>query len=375
MKVVIAIDSFKGSLTSLEAGRAIKSGILKAVDAEVIVKPLADGGEGTTDALIEGLSGEKVPLTVTGPLGAPVEAYYGLIPQSNTAIMEMAMASGITLVHRDELDPMRCTTYGVGEMIRDAIQKGIRNFIIGIGGSATNDGGTGMLQALGYSFTDADGQPVGLGGQCLAKIAHISDENVIPELKECTFSIASDVENPLCGPKGATYIYGPQKKVTEELLPILDAGMNNYGKVSEEFFGVSTMETPGAGAAGGLGFAFVTYLNGELKSGIDLVMDAVGLEESMRYADYVITGEGRLDQQTAMGKGPVGVARLGKKYGAKTIAFAGALTEGAHACNDAGIDGYFCILSSVVTLDEAMDAKTAAGNLELTAEQLFRLLG
>ncbi len=375
MKVVIAIDSFKGSLTSIEAGRAIRSGILKAVDAEVIVKPLADGGEGTTDALIEGLCGIKVPLTVTGPLGAPVDAYYGLIPETNTAIMEMAMASGITLVHRDNLDPLRCTTYGVGEMIRDAISKGVRNFIIGIGGSATNDGGTGMLQALGYDFTDDKGQPVGLGGQCLLKIAHISDENVIPELKDCHFHIASDVENPLCGPKGATYIYGPQKKVTEDLLPVLDAGMKNYGKVSEAYFGVNTMETPGAGAAGGLGFAFITYLGGELKSGIDLVMDAVGLEASMKYADYVITGEGRLDQQTAMGKGPVGVARLGKKYGAKTLAFAGAVTEDAHACNEAGIDAYFCILSSVMTLDEAMNAKTAAANLELTAEQVFRLIG
>ncbi len=375
MKVVIAIDSFKGSLTSLEAGRAIRSGILKAVDADVIVKPLADGGEGTTDALIEGLSGERVPLTVTGPLGAPVEAYYGFIPQTNTAVMEMAMASGITLIHRDELDPLRCTTYGVGEMIRDAIQKGIRSFIIGIGGSATNDGGTGMLQALGYTFTDADGNPVGLGGQCLSKIVHISDKNVMPELKECHFHIASDVENPLCGPKGATYIYGPQKNVSEELLPVLDSGMKNFGKLSEEYFNVDTMQTPGAGAAGGLGFAFLTYLKGELKSGIDLVIDAVGLEASMKHADYVITGEGRLDHQTAMGKGPVGVARLGKKYGAKTLAFAGSVTEGAHACNDAGIDAYFCILSSVVSLDEAMHAQTAASNLELTAEQIFRLIG
>ncbi len=374
MKVVIAIDSLKGSLSSMDAGHAIKEGILRATDADVIIKPLADGGEGTTDALIEGMGGEKVSLTVKGPLQTPVEAYYGYLQESNTAIMEMAMASGITLIPGEALDPLNTTTYGVGEMIKDAIHRGIRNFIIGIGGSATNDGGTGMLSALGYEFLDTNGQPVGFGGQCLEKIAAISDKNKLAELEECHFQIACDVENPLCGPKGATYIYGPQKGVSNTLLPLLDAGMKNYGQIAEIFTGKQTMETAGAGAAGGLGFAFVTFLNGELKSGIDLILDAVGLEESLENADFVITGEGRLDQQTAMGKGPSGVAKLGKKYGAKTIALAGSVTEDASACNAAGIDGYFCILSSISTLEEAMNPDTARKNLTLTAEQLFRLL-
>ncbi len=374
MKVVIAIDSLKGSLSSMDAGHAIKEGILRATDADVIIKPLADGGEGTTDALIEGMGGEKISLTVKGPLQTPVEAYYGYLQENNTAIMEMAIASGITLIPGEALDPLNTTTYGVGEMIKDAIHRGIRNFIIGIGGSATNDGGTGMLSALGYEFLDTNGQPVGFGGQCLEKIAAISDKNKLAELEECHFQIACDVENPLCGPKGATYIYGPQKGVSNTLLPLLDAGMRNYGQIAEIFTGKQTMETAGAGAAGGLGFAFVTFLNGELKSGIDLILDAVGLEESLENADFVITGEGRLDQQTAMGKGPAGVAKLGKKYGAKTIALAGSVTEDASACNAAGIDGYFCILSSISTLEEAMNPDTARKNLTLTAEQLFRLL-
>jgi len=373
MKVVIAIDSFKGSLSSMDAGNAIKAGILKAVDAQVIVKPLADGGEGTTDALIEGLGGEKISLTVKGPLETPAQAYYGYLKETNTAIMEMAMASGITLVPRGSLNPLAATTYGVGEMIKDAAQRGIRNFIIGIGGSATNDGGTGMLTALGYEFLDAQGQPVGLGAQCLEKIVSISDKNRLSILDECHFQIACDVENPLCGPKGSTYIYGPQKGVTESQLPILDKGMENYGKAAEAFTGKSTMTIAGTGAAGGLGFAFLTFLNATLKSGIDLILDAVDLETAMDSADYVITGEGRLDQQTAMGKGPMGVARLGKKYGAKTIALAGSVTDGAAACNDAGLDGYFSILSSVCTLEEAMAPDIARKNLSLTAEQLFRL--
>ncbi|MDD3221307.1 MAG: glycerate kinase [Clostridia bacterium] len=373
MKVVIAIDSFKGSLSSMDAGNAIKAGILKAVDAQVIVKPLADGGEGTTDALIEGLGGEKISLTVKGPLETPAQAYYGYLKETNTAIMEMAMASGITLVPRGSLNPLAATTYGVGEMIKDAAQRGIRNFIIGIGGSATNDGGTGMLTALGYEFLDAQGQPVGLGAQCLEKIVSISDKNRLSILDECHFQIACDVENPLCGPKGSTYIYGPQKGVTESQLPILDKGMENYGKAAEAFTGKSTMTIAGTGAAGGLGFAFLTFLNATLKSGIDLILDAVALETAMDSADYVITGEGRLDQQTAMGKGPMGVARLGKKYGAKTIALAGSVTDGAAACNDAGLDGYFSILSSVCTLEEAMAPDIARKNLSLTAEQLFRL--
>ena len=374
MKVVIAIDSLKGSLSSMDAGNAIKNGILKAVDAEVIVCPLADGGEGTTDALIEGMGGEKITLTVNGPLGAPTEAFYGYLKESNTAIMEMAMASGITLVSRQDLDPMAATTFGVGEMIKDAIGRGIRHFIIGIGGSATNDCGIGMLTALGWEFLDKDGNPVGIGAGALKDVASVKCDKVVPELTECNFKIACDVTNPLCGTNGATYIYGPQKGVTVEMRDALDADLAHFAEVTKAALGTDFAESEGAGAAGGLGFAFLSYLKADLQPGIDLVLDAVEMEKAMEGADLVITGEGRLDEQTAMGKGPVGIAKLGKKHGAKTVALAGALKDGCEACNDAGIDAYFPIIRRIMTLDEAMDGAIAKVNMTKTAEQVFRLI-
>ncbi|MCC8105376.1 MAG: glycerate kinase [Clostridiales bacterium] len=398
MKAVIAIDSLKGSLSSMEAAEAIREGILKAMpDADVVIRPLADGGEGTTDALIEGMSGERVPLRVTGPFGNPVNCYYGYLSSSRTAVMEMASAAGITL--EPLRDPMKATTRGVGEMILHAMENGCRDFIIGIGGSATNDGGIGMLEALGYEFWDQDGRDVGEGGQALAKIASYSEANADPRLQECRFRVACDVTNPLCGPMGATWIYGPQKGVTEDLLEPLDRGMANYAKVvssapdkdradknwenKNDSAAVSSVECsavpnfaemPGAGAAGGLGFAFLRFLNAELTPGVDLILNAVGLEKELADADVVVTGEGRLDHQTAMGKAPIGVAKLGKKYGAKVIAFAGSVAPGAEACNEAGIDAFFPILQSVCTLDEAMDPQNAKKNMARTAEQVFRLL-
>lgn len=375
MKVVIAIDSLKGSLSSMEAGNAIKEGILKAhKDAEVIVKPLADGGEGTTDALIEGLSGERIDITVTGPLGEKIDAYYGFLPESKTAILEMAAAAGITLLPEGRKEPLAATTYGVGEMIRDAVKRGARDFIIGIGGSATNDGGIGMLKALGFEFTDAKGQPVGEGAKALKNVHSISSDHVLPELKDCHFKIACDVTNPLYGKNGATYIYGPQKGVTKELMPVLDEAMEQYAKVCTSYTGRDYADFPGSGAAGGLGFAFITFLPAELKSGINLILEAIGLEESLSDADYVVTGEGRLDHQTAMGKAPAGVAHLAKEYNATVIALAGAVTKDARACNAVGIDSFFCIQSAPVTLEEAMDKENAAYNMTLTAEQIFRLL-
>ena len=261
MKVVVAVDSFKGSMTSIEAGMAVKAGVLAAhKDAEVIVKPLADGGEGTTDALIEGLNGERIDVTVTGPYHESVNAYYGYLKDTNTAIMEMASAAGITI--SDQKDPMTATTFGVGEMILDAIGRGIRNFIIGIGGSATNDGGIGMLRALGFTFLDKDGNETGEGGQALAKVASVKLSDKTELLSQCNFKIACDVTNPLCGFQGATYIYGPQKGVTSEMLPVLDAGMENYAKITADVIGRDNMNASGAGAAGGLGFAFLSYLNG-----------------------------------------------------------------------------------------------------------------
>lgn len=375
MKVVIAIDSLKGSLSSMEAGMAIKDGILAAKpDAEVIVKPLADGGEGTTDALIEGMNGERIDLTVTGPMHTPVDAYYGYLKDTNTAVMEMASAAGITLVPDSEKNPLLATSYGVGEMINDAIQRGCRNFIIGIGGSVTNDGGIGMLKALGVRFLDENGEDAGEGGQALAKVARIDVSGMNPLLKECHIQIACDVNNPLCGENGSTYVYGPQKGVTEDMKKTLDEAMAHFARVTSETLENDYMNTPGAGAAGGLGYAFLAYIGATLTPGIELILDAVGLEEELSGADVVVTGEGRLDFQTAMGKAPVGVARLAKKYNAKVIAFAGSVTKEATACNKEGIDAFFPILRGVCTLAEAMDPVAARNNMTATVEQVFRLL-
>ncbi len=375
MKVVIAIDSFKGSLSSMEGGNAVKAGILAAKpDANVIVKPLADGGEGTTDALIEGLGGERVNLSVTGPLGEPVDAYYGRLPESSSAIMEMATASGITLLPDGIKDPMRASTYGVGEMIADAIAKGCRDFIVGIGGSATNDGGIGMLKALGFAFKDENGNDVGEGGQALSRVASIQTNGRLADLENCRFRVACDVTNPLCGENGATFVYGPQKGVTDDMKSTLDAAMAHFADVTAKSLGHDNRDASGAGAAGGLGFAFLSYLNAELTPGIDLILDAVKLEQELADADIVVTGEGRLDFQTAMGKAPVGVAKLAKKHGAKVIAFAGGVTKEARACNDAGIDAFFPVVRGVTTLEDAMNPENAKANVQDAAEQVFRLL-
>ena len=373
MKVVVAMDSFKGSMTSMEAGRAVREGILRVLpDTEVIVRPLADGGEGTTEALAEGLGGELVQTEVRGPLGTPVKASYGVIRRTRTAIMEMAAAAGILLVGK-ERRPLDATTYGVGELIKDAVAGGCRNFIIGIGGSATNDGGIGMLTALGYEFLNARGEAAGIGAGALKEVVSVRTDRVLPELKECSFRIACDVTNPLCGSNGATYIYGPQKGVTEEMREELDAAMAGYAKVCARCTGTDYMESAGAGAAGGLGFAFLTFLNGELQPGIELVMDAVEMEQTIEGAALVFTGEGRLDAQTAMGKAPAGIAKLARKHGAKVIALAGAVADGAETCNEHGIDAFFPILRSVVTLEEAMEPETARQNIRKTTEQIMRL--
>ena len=374
MKVVVAIDSLKGSLSSMEAGLAIKEGVLAAQpDAEVIVKPLADGGEGTTDALIEGMNGERIDLTVTGPMHTPVDAYYGYLRETNTAVMEMASAAGITLVPDKEKNPLLATSYGVGEMIIDAIQRGCRNFIIGIGGSITNDGGIGMLKALGVRFLDEKGEDAGEGGQALAKVACIDLSGLNPLLKECHIQVACDVNNPLCGESGSTYVYGPQKGVTEDMKKTLDEAMAHFARVTSESLENDYMNTPGAGAAGGLGFAVLAYVGATLTPGIELILDAVGLEDELSGADVVVTGEGRLDFQTAMGKAPVGVARLAKKYNARVVAFAGSVTKEATACNKEGIDAFFPILRGVCTLADAMDPVNARNNMIATVEQVFRL--
>lgn len=369
------MDSFKGSLSSVEAGNAAREGILKACDAEVIVKPLADGGEGTTEALVEGLGGSYAQVEVTGPLGLSAVAKYGIMEDGRTAVMEMAEAAGIVLVNREDLNPWKASTTGVGEMILDAVKRGCREFIIGIGGSATTEGGIGMLQSLGYAFYDKSGEKLPPVFESLGKIERISDESVPDELRECRFQIACDVANPLYGENGAIAVFGPQKGVRTEEKREMDEGMRHYAVKTAEFAGKDHSQAAGAGAAGGLGFAFLSYLpNVELKSGTAIVQEAIELEKLLRDADIVVTGEGCLDFQTAMGKAPIGVAHLAKKYGCKVVAFAGGVTEDAGKCNEEGIDAFFPIVRGVTTLDEAMNRETAKKNMTLCAEQVFRLI-
>ena len=375
MKVTIAIDSLKGSLSSLEAGRAIGTGVKKAwPEAEVCVRPLADGGEGTVEAVTSAMGGEMVTLRVTGPLGEPVDCVYGVIRESRTAVLEMAGAAGLTLLKDEERNPLKTPTYGVGEVIRDAVKRGCRHFLVGIGGSATNDGGIGMLQALGFGMLDKEGKQVPFGAQGLAVLERIEDGEVMPELRECTFRIACDVTNPLCGPQGCSAIYGPQKGADAEMIAEMDTWMEAYGALTEAKYPGMDSKTPGCGAAGGIGFAFYAFLGGVLESGIKIVLEETRLDDYVKDADIVVTGEGRLDGQTVMGKAPIGVAKTAKKYGKKVIAFSGSVTKDAIACNQEGIDAFFPILRRIVTLEEAMDADTARENMEDTSEQVFRLI-
>ena len=374
-KVVIAMDSLKGSMTSLEAGTVIQEAIhMVQKETEVVVKPLADGGEGTTEALIEGLHGERIEKIVTGPLKDPVMAVYGWIEESKTAIMEMASASGIVLLKEEEKNPWEATTYGVGELIKDAVLRGAKKIILGIGGSATNDGGIGMLQALGYEFLNQEGNPVGEGAKVLSEIQTIQKKKDAISLEHCQIEVACDVNNPLCGENGATYVFGPQKGVKMEERERIDKAMSHFADVTETFLGVDQREIKGAGAAGGLGFALVAYLQATLRSGIDLVLEAVNLEGALQGADLVVTGEGRLDHQTAMGKAPIGVAKLAKKHSIKVIAFAGSVTKDARVCNEKGIDAYFPIVRGITTLEEAIKKENAKENLKAAVEQVFRLL-
>ena len=375
MKVVVAIDSLKGSLSSLEAGSAISEGIHRALkDVEVIVRPLADGGEGTVEALALGMNGRIEKIKVTGPLGDPVEAVYGIIDETHTAIIEMSAAAGITLINEQERNPLDTTTFGVGEMIKDAIKKGCRHFIVGIGGSATNDGGIGMLQALGFGFLDVNGNQVSYGAKGLKDIEKITDEDVLPELKECYFKVACDVSNTLCGDQGCSAIFGPQKGATPSMIMQMDKWLADYAGLTQEKYPKANMKQAGTGAAGGLGFAFLSYMNASLESGIKIILDETKLESYVREADIVITGEGRLDGQTVMGKAPIGVADIAKKYGKTVIAFSGCVTEDAVLCNEHGIDAFFPILRTVTTLSDAMDSENARKNMISTVEQVFRMI-
>lgn len=375
MNIVIAIDSFKGSMTSMEAGKSAAEGIRRVYpDAQIQVRPLADGGEGTVEALTAGLGGKLITIPVTGPAGLLVDCPYGIVEETKTAIIEMSGAAGITQVTEAQRNPLHTTTYGVGEVIKDAIHKGCRRFIVGIGGSATNDGGLGMLQALGFDMLDASGQPVSMFGKGLADLAQISTDHVFPELAECTFRIACDVTNPLCGEHGCSAVFGPQKGATPEIVQQMDGWLSAYAALAKNSFPKANPNHAGAGAAGGLGFAFLTFFNATLESGVKIVLEETRLSDYVKDADIVLTGEGRLDGQTVMGKAPIGVAQTAKEHGCTVLGFSGSVAKDASACNEKGIDAFFPILRGVSTLEEAMDTEKARQNMADTVEQVFRTI-
>ena len=373
MKITVAIDSFKGSLSSTEAEDAAMQGILKAIpNAEIYMCPIADGGEGTTEAIITSSGGRFREIIVSDPLLRPIKAQYGIT--GKTAVIETAAAAGIALLSPDELNPLNTSTYGIGELIRDAISSGVRDFIIGLGGSATNDGGTGMLSALGFEFNDRNGKRISPGAKGLADLYSIDTKNALHELSECMFRIACDVTNPLCGKNGCSAVFARQKGADDAMINKMDKWLARYADITKALIPTSDMNLPGSGAAGGLGFAFLSYLNSTFVNGLELVSEATMLEKYIKVSDFVVTGEGQLDSQTSMGKAPTGVAKIAKKYNKTVIAFAGSIADGAEACNCCGIDAFFPIVRSAMCLEEAMNKDNAKRNISAAAQQVFRLI-
>lgn len=374
MRIVIAPQSLKGSLTAAETGRAIAEGVWAVYpDAECAIVPVADGGEGTVQALVDATGGEIVYQTVTGPLGEPVEAFFGLLGQGDTAAIEMAAAAGLPLVPPHRRDPRITTTYGVGELILAALERGCRHFIIGIGGSATNDGGAGMAQALGASLQTNEGTEIARGGAALATLARISTTSFDARLANCLFEVACDVNNPLCGPTGASAVYGPQKGATPEMVVQLDAALAHYAEIVERDLGLSVKDIPGAGAAGGLGAGLIAFLHAMLRPGAQIVLDAVHLEEQLHSADLVITAEGQLDAQTAYGKSVGAVAELAKRYQLPVLALAGSLGEHYRTVYSLGVDAVAVLPSGPMSLDYAM--AHAAALTSDTTERALRMIG
>ena len=375
MIFVVAPDSFKGSLTSKNFCDTAESALLERFPGLTVYKvPMADGGEGTVEALILATGGKKQSCWVTGPLFDKTMAAYGIMGAGQTAVIEMSSAAVLPLIPSWKRDPFTSTTYGVGELIEDALEKGCTEFIMGIGGSATNDGGLGMLSALGYQFLKEDGTPVSPGAAGLSELSSIRTGSVLPELSACSFRIACDVTNPLCGPNGCSAVYGPQKGASREDIVNMDRWMQAYAVLTARQFPHADPTVPGTGAAGGLGFAFLSYMNAVLEPGASIVLEETSLESFIQDSDIVITGEGRLDGQTAMGKAPIAVARLAKKYGKPVFAFSGCVTPDAIQCNDAGIDAFFPILRSICSLEEAMEPASARKNLSDTVEQVMRVV-
>lgn len=372
MKVVIAIDSFKGSLSSLEVGTAIKKGILKAIPlADVTIIPLADGGEGTIEAFTYHNNAKLVNLFSVDAYQNKILSQYAIY--DNVAIIEVAKTIGLPLV-KNALNPLKATSYGVGIQINDALNKGIKNFVIGLGGSATNDAGLGMLSALGYKFYDQSNNLVNPLPCNLKNIFKIDDGEVNPLLKEAKFEIASDVKNPLTGPNGATFVYGKQKGVKPTFEQDLDNDILHFANVASDYLAHDYKDEAGSGAAGGLGFAFKAFLKANIKEGIYLILDKIHFKDIIKDADIVITGEGRLDRQTVNGKAPIGVAKIAKSLAKKVILLAGGIDDELDSYNSYGIDAYFSIIRNITTLENALNKDNAFNNISKTSEQIFNLI-
>ncbi|HFQ5288994.1 TPA: glycerate kinase [Vibrio vulnificus] len=369
MKIIIAPDSYKESLTAMDVAIAIEKGFKQVLpDAHYVKLPMADGGEGTVQSMVDATGGTIIEHTVTGPLGQRVDGFFGLLGEGKTAVIEMAAASGLHLVTPDQRNPLITTTFGTGELIKAALDHGVKHIIVGIGGSATNDGGIGMAQALGIKLLDAHGNALGYGGGELAKLATIDCSQLDPRLAQVRLEVACDVDNPLCGPKGASAVFGPQKGATPEMVTILDENLAHYATIIKQQLDVDVRDMAGAGAAGGMGAALLGLLNAELRPGIEIVMDAVHLDEIVADADLVITGEGRIDSQTIHGKTPIGVARTAKKHGLPVIGIAGCLSADCGVVHEHGLDAVFAVVNRSVDLPTAL--AEAAENVELTARNV-----
>jgi glycerate 2-kinase len=372
MHVLIAVDSFKGSLSSQKAGEAITVGIQRVFsEATTQIITMADGGEGTVEAIVKAGKGRLQSIQATSPIGETVEAILGQLPDG-TVVLEMAAASGLPLVPKEKRNPLETTTRGTGEMILKALELGAKQIVIGIGGSATNDGGAGMAQALGVKFLDSDGQELEPGGGALERLATIDVTGLDPRLKKTPVIVMCDVDNPLCGPRGASAVYGPQKGATPDMVELLDRNLAHYAEKIKEQLGLDLVNVPGAGAAGGIGAGLLAFTGAELKTGVEAILDTVGFDGMLEKADIVITGEGRIDGQSLYGKVPMGVAKRALKYGKPTMAIVGSIGSGAESLYPYGLSSIFSIVNGPMSLDEAME------NAEVltmdTAERVFRLL-
>lgn len=373
MKVVIAPDSFKESLSALVVANAIEEGFrIVYPNADFVKVPMADGGEGLVQSLVDSLDGIIISRDVTGPLGEKVEAFFGLIHDGKTAVIEMAAAAGLHLVSREDRNPLQTSTYGVGELILAAFDHQVERIILGLGGSATNDGGAGMVQALGAKLLNAGGSEIGFGGGALADLCSINIEGLDSRLLDITFEVACDVENPLLGATGASAVFGPQKGATEEMVPILDENLAHFARVIERDLGKCVCDVPGAGAAGGLGAGLLAFLPCKLRKGIEIVVEATCLEYHIRDASIVITGEGKIDNQTIYGKTPIGVAQVAKKHNVRVIGLAGSLGVGYETVYDYGMDAVFSIVPGVTSLEQAL--KNAYPNIVSTARNIAKLI-